>query len=597
MPRYRLTVAYDGTNFHGWQKQCASDGPAQESLRTVQGVLEQAIVDVVRERVSVQGSSRTDAGVHAVGQVAAFSCQMEIAPDRLAPAINSRLPDDAQVRSASIIHEGFSPISDAISKGYRYRIAHGRKGPPPAGLPPLFSRHTTFWTPYRLDPLRMNEAARRLVGEHDFNATDAEAGWAEFCTANFESIGAHDYENTVPYWNSVSSTGILSHVCIDRYHGAAAHEKLFFEEFVPEEVSFNVEIAATRLTKEEIALVLAILEQATSDPTHPCQFGANGANGWGRMAWELNEVKLLEGRPVQLSSGQAGFDCCSQVVEIASASLDELIVPAHILADLKLECCGPFLVNDTSHTKEKDAEDSDAPNFIPLCRAAGTVWLAASSFRGALRERAEFLLRSLDPQATGDPNRSLGDGPIERIFGKTSHAARLTIAEPTELGRCETPKQDFVAIDRFTGGAADGAKFAATYADRPQFQTKLRLDLDGLEPEDTALLGLALRDVCQGKVPLGWGGSKGYGEVSGSLTNLSSKDVPQDWEVPESMATDTLDHAGKNWLSNRLRLLFDEQNALNIDRLGNDVSQVMIQEGTLSVTKTKKGLDYSLSYV
>lgn len=170
MPRYRLTVAYDGTNFHGWQKQCASDGPVQEPLRTVQGVLEQAIVDVVRERVSVQGSSRTDAGVHAIGQVAAFSCQMEMASDRLAPAINSRLPDDAQVRSASIIHEGFSPISDAIAKGYRYRIAHGRKGPPPAGLPPLFSRHTTFWTPYRLDPDRMNEAARHLVGEHDFTS-------------------------------------------------------------------------------------------------------------------------------------------------------------------------------------------------------------------------------------------------------------------------------------------------------------------------------------------------------------------------------------------------------------------------------------------
>jgi len=167
MPRYRLTVAYDGTNFHGWQKQCTAGGDAAVDIRTAQGVLEQAVRETVREPVNVLGASRTDAGVHAVGQAAAFTCDSEMDTDRLCAAINARLPDDMQVRRARIVPADFSPISDALAKGYRYRIAWGRgvRGGPPR---PLFGRFTTFWTPYDLDPARMNLAARQLVGEHDF---------------------------------------------------------------------------------------------------------------------------------------------------------------------------------------------------------------------------------------------------------------------------------------------------------------------------------------------------------------------------------------------------------------------------------------------
>jgi tRNA pseudouridine38-40 synthase len=165
MPRYRLTVAYDGTHFHGWQKQRANDG--EGDLRTAQGVLEQAVREAVREPVTLVGASRTDAGVHAVGQVAAFTCERELPLERLCAAINSRLPEDLQVRDAAIADPAFSPISDAIAKGYRYRIAWGRTGP--GGVPrPLFSRYTTYWTPYHLDAVRMNEAARKLLGKHDF---------------------------------------------------------------------------------------------------------------------------------------------------------------------------------------------------------------------------------------------------------------------------------------------------------------------------------------------------------------------------------------------------------------------------------------------
>lgn len=162
MPRFKLTVAYDGTDFHGWQKQ---EPPSGQPLRTAQGVLEQAVREVVREQVYIQGASRTDSGVHARAQVAAFTVDRDFPLERLPRAINGRLPDDIQVRKAEIVADDFNPISHCTSKGYRYRIAHSIGK---SGLKPLFDRRVVAWSPYVLDVPAMNDAAQRLVGEHDF---------------------------------------------------------------------------------------------------------------------------------------------------------------------------------------------------------------------------------------------------------------------------------------------------------------------------------------------------------------------------------------------------------------------------------------------
>ena len=162
MPRYKLIVAYEGTDFRGWQKQHPPDA---EPLRTVQGVLEEVIRHVVREPIRLLGASRTDSGVHARGQVAAFTSGLTIAPARLVRAINARVPDDLQVRRAAIVDDAFNPISDATSKGYRYTIAHGGST---GVLRPLFDRRVTTFCPESLDAARMDAAARHLVGEHDF---------------------------------------------------------------------------------------------------------------------------------------------------------------------------------------------------------------------------------------------------------------------------------------------------------------------------------------------------------------------------------------------------------------------------------------------
>ncbi|MDP6541231.1 MAG: tRNA pseudouridine(38-40) synthase TruA [Phycisphaerales bacterium] len=164
MARYRLIVAYDGTEFHGWQKQTPTNG---ERLRTAQEVLEQAVVDVTRQPIRLHGASRTDAGVHAKGQVAVFDADSDIDPYRMLCAVNSKLPSDIRIHHADLVPFEFNPISDCISKGYRYTLAHGCKDP---RRQPLFDRHFVATTIYELDVEAMQEASSLLVGELDFAA-------------------------------------------------------------------------------------------------------------------------------------------------------------------------------------------------------------------------------------------------------------------------------------------------------------------------------------------------------------------------------------------------------------------------------------------
>ncbi len=186
MPRYKLTIAYDGTDFHGWQKQeldpqspaIPSHGPmtirdGRAILRTVQEVVEQAVRRVVREPIQVLGASRTDAGVHAWSQVAAFTSEprpeagvgwpADRGCDTLVRAVNSRLPDDVLVRGAEIVGDGFNPIGDCESKGYSYTYHVG-------DTRPLWDRRMVFHTWHDLDVERMRRATAGLVGTHDFAA-------------------------------------------------------------------------------------------------------------------------------------------------------------------------------------------------------------------------------------------------------------------------------------------------------------------------------------------------------------------------------------------------------------------------------------------
>lgn len=151
----KLIVAYEGTHFHGFQVQ-----PRQ---RTVQRELEKSISLLTQEPVTVIGSGRTDAGVHAWGQTVNFHTRSKIPLERLALALNAVLPKDITVRQASSVSQAFHSRYDAKGKHYRYRIDNERH-------PNVFGRLYAYHVPQKLDIENMQEASQMLVGTHDFTS-------------------------------------------------------------------------------------------------------------------------------------------------------------------------------------------------------------------------------------------------------------------------------------------------------------------------------------------------------------------------------------------------------------------------------------------
>jgi tRNA pseudouridine38-40 synthase len=155
MRTLKLTVAYDGTDFAGWQFQ-----PGQ---RTVQQTLQDALAQITGENVSAVASGRTDAGVHALGQVVGFTTSSHLSADVFQRALNAELPRDLVVLSAEEAPCGFDPIRHAIRKCYRYMIQDG----PTADV---FSRRYAWHVFRRLDVAAMQRAAEPLKGRHDFSS-------------------------------------------------------------------------------------------------------------------------------------------------------------------------------------------------------------------------------------------------------------------------------------------------------------------------------------------------------------------------------------------------------------------------------------------
>ena len=151
----RLTLAYEGTRFSGWQ--------AQPGRTTVQGTLAEAIRAVSGEEIVPRGSSRTDAGVHAMGQVVSFETTAPHEAGTWVRALNARLPPDITVIDGEEAAAGFDPVWGAVSKIYRYRIHD-------APWRPVLSRHLVWRWKTRLDLEPMMKAAAALVGEHDFTS-------------------------------------------------------------------------------------------------------------------------------------------------------------------------------------------------------------------------------------------------------------------------------------------------------------------------------------------------------------------------------------------------------------------------------------------
>src|SRR6476661_3476375 len=154
MRRIKLTLSYDGTDYNGWQ--------VQPGLPTIQGVLEDAFLDIEKKPVHVAGSGRTDARVHAFAQVAAVSLCNPIPPPNLKKALNRLLPPDIRILTVEEAPENFHPRFDAVSKTYEYRLYRGEVCPP-------FERRYLHHHPYPMNEAAFLALAPLLEGEYDFS--------------------------------------------------------------------------------------------------------------------------------------------------------------------------------------------------------------------------------------------------------------------------------------------------------------------------------------------------------------------------------------------------------------------------------------------
>ncbi len=155
MKRIKIEVAYDGTNYHGWQLQ-----PGQP---TIEETLNQTLSQVLKENIVVTGASRTDAGVHAAGNVAVFDTKTRIPPDRISFAVNPSLPEDVRIISSTQVPEDFHPRFCDTLKTYEYHIQTGITSLP-------FMRRYCHWIPGSPDIAAMRRAGKYLVGTHDFKS-------------------------------------------------------------------------------------------------------------------------------------------------------------------------------------------------------------------------------------------------------------------------------------------------------------------------------------------------------------------------------------------------------------------------------------------
>ena len=155
MPNFKITIEYDGSAYHGWQRQAAE--------RTIQGEIENALMIMTGDSITVIGSGRTDAGVHALSQAANFRCNTSLTPEAFLKGLNSLLPEDIVITSCKMVSEKFHARYDVKSKVYHYRILN-------RSLPAAISRHYAWHIRKKLDLSAMKEALSYIIGSHDFKA-------------------------------------------------------------------------------------------------------------------------------------------------------------------------------------------------------------------------------------------------------------------------------------------------------------------------------------------------------------------------------------------------------------------------------------------
>ena len=253
MHNIKLTVAYDGSDFHGWQ--------IQPGHPTIQGVLSEVLGRITQEPVTLYGAGRTDAGVHAWGQVANFQTESAIKPPELARAVNALLPASIRVREAEEVCGDFHARWLACAKTYRYRICREKLATP-------FQWRYVLHYPYALDFVAMADAARLLEGEHDFTSFSASSGSEE--QDRQRSMQRHIYSSDMRQ----TPWAIDGEMLPDREGTSPNGEwtygvrgRSFLRHMVRKIMGTLLEVGRGRMAPEDIPALLQLRDRARSGPT------------------------------------------------------------------------------------------------------------------------------------------------------------------------------------------------------------------------------------------------------------------------------------------------------------------------------------------
>ncbi|MCI8660096.1 MAG: tRNA pseudouridine(38-40) synthase TruA [Lachnospiraceae bacterium] len=233
MKRVRLTVAYDGTNYCGWQ--------LQKKGETIEGVLNRELTALLKEPIAVTGASRTDAGVHSLGNVAIFDTNNRMAADKICLAVNQSLPEDIRVQSSEEVSLFWHPRKANCTKIYEYRILNRR-------IPLPTQRLYAYFCYYPLDVERMRQGAALLVGEHNFKS---------FCTAK---SNVEDTVRTI-YHLDIEKDG---ECIVIRISGSG-----FLYNMVRIIAGTLMQVGKGALLPEEVAAILAARDRRRAGPTAP----------------------------------------------------------------------------------------------------------------------------------------------------------------------------------------------------------------------------------------------------------------------------------------------------------------------------------------
>ena len=259
---WKLTIAYDGTDFHGWQ--------VQPGKATIQGVLQAALGRITGETPLPQGSGRTDAGVHALAQVASFTLAAPIPAANLHRALNRTLPPSIRILQAGTVPDSFHARHSAVAKTYEYRIFRDEI------CPPFLSRYA-FACPWPLDVQALQQAARIFLGEHDFlsfAATDP-----DLTTRNLELEEKSEQEITaLPPPTVVGAIRTIYTSAWEERHTQAGELLVycvrgsgFLHHMVRNLVGTMIEAGRGRLRPEDLAQILAARSRTAAGATAPAQ--------------------------------------------------------------------------------------------------------------------------------------------------------------------------------------------------------------------------------------------------------------------------------------------------------------------------------------